>query len=130
MIFILPKILQNKVDIINNDIVIREGVTLTAEEEKLYKYVKTDYESKIIDEKFYNDFLNRPKLAVKEDNEMDAELTNLFANYYKECEKIEIEAKEKGIWVYGGLDTNQYLFKEARNRVKKEEKRIKEKYGK
>lgn len=53
---------------------------------------------------------------------MDEELTKLYNNYTKEREQIEKEAKEKGLWIYGGLDSNQYLFKEARTRVKKAEK--------
>ena len=56
------------------------------------------------------------------------ELTKLYNDYTREREEIEKEAKEKGLWFYGGLDTNNHLFKEARDRVIKEEKRIIAKY--
>lgn len=59
---------------------------------------------------------------------MRDELTKLYNDYAREREEIEKEAKEKGLWFYGGLDTNNNLFKEARDRVMNEEKRIIAKY--
>ena len=64
------------------------------------------------------------------DEKMKEELTKLYNDYSIEREKIKKEAKEQGLWTYGGLDSNQHLFKEARNRVINAEQKIKEKYGK
>lgn len=55
-------------------------------------------------------------------------LTKLYNDYAREREEIEKEAKEKGLWFYGGLDTNNHLFKEVRYKVMNEEKRIIAKY--
>ncbi len=59
---------------------------------------------------------------------MRDELTILYNDYAKEREEIEKEAKENGEWLEIGLDSNQHLFKEARDRVIKEEKKIIAKY--
>lgn len=37
--------------------------------------------------------------------------------YERKCKEIEKKAKEEGIWIYGGLDSNEYLFKEARKEL-------------
>ena len=58
------------------------------------------------------------------EEKMNEELTKLYNNYTLEREQIEKEAKEKGLWIYGGLDSNQYLFKEVRTRVIKAEEKL------
>ena len=42
------------------------------------------------------------------EEKMNEELTKLYNNYTLEREQIEKEAKEKGLWIYGGLDSNDY----------------------
>ncbi len=37
--------------------------------------------------------------------------------YERKRKEIEKKAKEEGIWIYGGLDSNEYLFKEARKEL-------------
>lgn len=37
--------------------------------------------------------------------------------YERKRKVIEKKAKEEGIWIYGGLDSNEYLFKEARKEL-------------
>lgn len=69
------------------------------------------------------------KMKTNEEK-MNEESTKLYNNYTLEREQIEKEAKEKGLWIYGGLDSNQYLFKEVRTRVIKAEEKIREKYSK
>lgn len=37
---------------------------------------------------------------------------------YEKCRRIEQEAKANGTWLKWGLDSNEYLFKEARRELK------------
>lgn len=48
-------------------------------------------------------------MTKEEGNKIGKEI---YTEYVKKHEEIEQDAKSKGIWKKGGLDTNQYLFRD------------------
>ena len=49
--------------------------------------------------------------------------------YDSELARIEKEAREKGLWMDSGLDSNQWLMKDLRIELRARLKAIREKYG-
>lgn len=44
--------------------------------------------------------------------------------FYSKTEEIEIKAKEDGTWCYYGLDSNNHLFRDEREKLKEKLKQI------
>lgn len=51
--------------------------------------------------------------------EANKEAKKIFEDWQNEKKKIENEAKRKGIWSNVGLDSNNHLFKEIDEEVKR-----------
>lgn len=51
--------------------------------------------------------------------EANKEAKKVFEDWQKKKEKIEKEAKQKGIWSNVGLDSNNHLFKKIDEEAKK-----------
>ena len=51
--------------------------------------------------------------------EVNRKAKKVFEDWQKKKEKIEKEAKQKGIWSNVGLDSNNYLFKEIDEEAKR-----------
>ena len=48
------------------------------------------------------------KEVLSSKDEASRQARKISEAWLRDCEQIEQEAKAKGIWQYGGLDTNQY----------------------
>ena len=59
--------------------------------------------------------------------ELNKEAKLIFEAWCEKKLQIEKEAKASGTWIYGGLDSNQYLFKELRLETQKQLKELKAK---
>ena len=60
---------------------------------------------------------------------LENEREKMYTWFHEEQERIEREAREKGLWMDSGLDSNEWLFKELYNEVRVRLKAIREKYG-
>ena len=60
-------------------------------------------------------------------HELNKEAKLIFEAWCEKRLQIEREAKASGIWIYGGLDSNQYLFKELRLEARRQLKELKTK---
>lgn len=58
--------------------------------------------------------------------EANEEAKKIYEEWNRTVDEIENKAKEDGIWINHGLDSNNYLFKEAFNKAKEKLKKLKE----
>jgi len=60
-------------------------------------------------------------------HELNKEAKRIFEAWCEKKLQIEKDAKASGNWIYGGLDSNQYLFKELWLETQKQLKELKAK---